>query len=207
MIDTRTLCATVFGNYRARAGETVPGSSEMPGQTTKREQWISHGNCSRNSAIRLVKLAQLWQHARQVRADFTIFMEALPCFEKTSHTWPLILEFVGPSNFPHGRILSVDARLMFLGYSTEEVMHPDWEEELQDSASAQWRVFSGEEAHVVPKAERAGDLIALGDGTMVQADVDGYLDGTHPVFMGRSNWYRENNFVFREVTTRSHRQS
>ena len=121
-------------------------------------------------------------------------MEALPCFEKTSHTWPLILEFVGPSNFPYGRILSVDAPLKFLGYSTEEVMHPDWEEELQDNASAQWRVFNGEEAQVVPKAERAGVLIALGDGTMVQADMDGYLDGTHPVFMGRSKLVSREQF-------------
>ena len=120
-----------FGNYRVRACEAVSGSSEMPGQPTKREQWISQGNCSRTSAVRQVKLTQLWQHARQVRADFTIFVEALPCFEKISHTWPLILEFVGPNNSPYGRILSVDARLKLLGYSTEEVMHPDWEEELQ----------------------------------------------------------------------------
>ena len=122
-----------------RNGESVSGSAEMPGQPTKREQWISHGNCSRNTAIRLVKFIQLWQHARQGRADFTIFMEAIPHFENISHTWPLILEYVGPNNFPYGRILSVDARLRLLGYSTEEVMHPDWEEELQESGSAQCR--------------------------------------------------------------------
>ena len=45
-------------------------------------------------------------------------------------------------------------------------MHPDWEEEeLQGNSPAQWRVFNGEEEQVAPKAERAGDLIALGDGT------------------------------------------
>jgi hypothetical protein len=111
-------------------------------------------------------------------------MEALPCFEKVSHTWPLILEFVRPNNFPYGRILSVDARLKLLGYSTEEVIHPDWEEELQDSSSAQWRVFTG---HWRGSASCTyGDLIALGDGTRVQTDVDGHLDGTFPIFMGRS---------------------
>ena len=65
---------------------------------------------------------------------------------------------------------------------------------MQDNASAQWRVFNGEEAQVVPKAERAGVLIALGDGTMVQADMDGYLDGTHPVFMGRSKLVSREQF-------------
>ena len=166
----------------------------MPGQPTKRQQWISHGNCSRNAAIRLVKFIQLWQHARQVRADFTICMEAIPHFENISHTWPLILEFVGPNNFPYGRILSVDARLRLLGYSTEEVMHPDWEEELQESGSAQWRVFTGEEQQMVPYAERVGDLIALGDGTMVQTNVQGNLDGTYPVLMGRSKLVSREQF-------------
>ena len=74
----------------------------------------------------------------------------IPHFEKLSHTWPLILEFVGPNSFPYGRIISVDARIRLLGYPTEEVMHPDWEEELQDSGSAQWRVFYGEEEQMVP---------------------------------------------------------
>ena len=121
-------------------------------------------------------------------------MGALPYFEKISHTWPLILEFVGPNNTPYGRILSVDARLRLLGYSTEEVMHPDWEEELQDSGSAQWRVFNGEEEQMVPKAERVGDLIALGDGTIVQTDVKGNLDGTYPIFMGRSKLVSREQF-------------
>ena len=71
-----------FGDYRARSGGAVSGSAEMPGQPTKRQQWISHDNRSRNAAVRIVKIAQLWQHARQVRADFTIFMEAIPYFEK-----------------------------------------------------------------------------------------------------------------------------
>ena len=183
-----------FGDYRVRNGGAASGSAEMPGQPTKRQQWISHGNCSRNAAIRLVKLIQLWQHARQVRADFTIFMEAIPHFEKLSHTWPLILEFVGPNSFPYGRILSVDARIRLLGYSTEEVMHPDWEEELQDSGSAQWRVFSGEEEQMVPNAVRVGDLVALGDGTIVQTDVKGNLDGTYPIFMGRSKLVSREQF-------------
>ena len=183
-----------FGNYRVRAGEAVWGSSEMPGQPTKREQWISQGNCSRNSEFRLVKLTQLWQHARQVRADFTIFMEALPRFEQISHTWPLVLEFLGPNHSSYGRILSVDARLILLGYSTEEAMHPNWEEEFQECGSAQSRVFAGEEKQVVPKAERVGDFIALGDGTMVQTDVEGYLDGDYPVFMGRSKLVSREQF-------------
>ena len=131
----------------------------ITGQPTKREQWISQGNCIRNSAVRLVKLTQLWKHARQVRADFTIFVEALPRLEQISHTWPLILEFAGPNNSPYGRILSVDARLFLLGYSTEEVIHPNWEEELQECGSAQWRGFAGEEKQVVPKAEREEALL------------------------------------------------
>ena len=88
----------------------------------------------------------------------------------------------------------MDARLKFLGYSTEEVMHPDWEEELQDNGSAQWRVFNGEEEQVAPKAGRVGDLIALGDGTIVQTDLEGNLDGTYPVFMGRSKWVSREQF-------------
>ena len=183
-----------FGDYRARSGEAVSGSAEMPGQPTKRQQWISHDNRSRNAAVRIVKIAQLWQHARQVRADFTIFMEAVPYFEKLSHTWPLILEFVGPSSFPYGRILSEDARIRLLGYSTEEVMHPDWEEELQDSGSAQWRVFNGEEEQVLPKAVRVGDLVALGDGIILQTDVKGNLDDTYPIFIGRSKLVSREQF-------------
>ena len=58
-----------FGNYRVRAGEAVSGSSEIPGQPIKREQWIYHGNCSRNSAIRL--LVKLTQHT--ARANFVYF--------------------------------------------------------------------------------------------------------------------------------------
>jgi hypothetical protein len=121
-------------------------------------------------------------------------MEALPRFEKISHTWSLILEFVGPNNSPYGRILSVDARLMLLGYSTEEVMHPNWEEELQECGSTQWRVFAGEEKQIVRKAERVGDFIALGDGTMMQTDVEGYLDGDYPVFIGRSKLVSREQF-------------
>jgi hypothetical protein len=83
---------------------------------------------------------------------------------------------------------------MLLGYSTEEVIYPDWEEELQESGSTQWRVFAGEETQIVPKAGRVGDLIALGDGTMVQTDVEGYLGGTYPVFMGRSKLVSREQF-------------
>ena len=46
-----------FGDYRVRNGESISGSAEMPGQPTKRQQWISHGNCSRNTAIRLVTVS------------------------------------------------------------------------------------------------------------------------------------------------------
>ena len=65
---------------------------------------------------------------------------------------------------------------------------------MQDNGSAQWRVFNGEEEQMVPKAERVGDLIALGDGTIVQTDVEGNLDGTYPVFMGRSKWVSREQF-------------
>ena len=73
-------------------------------------------------------------------------------------------------------------------------MHPSWEEELQECGSAQWRLFAGEEKQVVPKAERVGDLIALGDGTLVQTDVEGHLDGDYPVFMGRSKLVSREQF-------------
>ena len=46
----------------------------------------------------------------------------------------------------------------------------------------------------VSKAERVGDFIALGDGTMVQTDVEGYLDGDYPVFMGRSKLVSREQF-------------
>ena len=73
-------------------------------------------------------------------------------------------------------------------------MHPDWEEDLQESGSAQWRVFNGEEQQMVPYSERADDLIALGDGTIVQTDVKGNLDGTYPIFMGRSKLVSREQF-------------
>ena len=73
-------------------------------------------------------------------------------------------------------------------------MHPDWEEELQESGSAQWRVFTGEEQKMLPYAERAGDLIALGDGTIVQTDVQGNLDATYPILMGRSKLVSRGQF-------------